>query len=116
MLGYVSMWSNDHPSANGLDTLATFARSVPGIDLGVAVMALDRRAPDIARRIEELGLPPDRLWVGVGAGFSGAALTRMRELRGCARRFPTSGWCSPRWVRRCAASLGPDTTARSSTG
>lgn len=79
MLGYVSMWSNDHPSANGLDTLATFARSVPGIDPGVAVMALDRHTPaDIARRIEELGLPPDRLWIGVGAGFSERPLTRMR--------------------------------------
>ncbi|HSJ17072.1 MAG TPA: LLM class flavin-dependent oxidoreductase [Solirubrobacterales bacterium] len=80
MLGYESMWSNDHPAAGGLDTLASFARSVPGIDLGVAVLALDRHSPaDIARRIEELGLPRDRLWVGVGAGFSERPLTRMRE-------------------------------------
>lgn len=80
MLGYESMWSNDHPAAGGLDTLAGFARSVPGIDLGVAVLALDRHSPaDIARRIEELGLPRERLWVGVGAGFSERPLTRMRE-------------------------------------
>jgi alkanesulfonate monooxygenase SsuD/methylene tetrahydromethanopterin reductase-like flavin-dependent oxidoreductase (luciferase family) len=80
MLGYVSVWSNDHPAASGLDTLATFARSVPGIDLGVAVLALDRHQPaDIARRIEELGLPRERLWVGVGAGFEERPLTRMRE-------------------------------------
>ena len=80
MLGYVSMWSNDHPAGSGLETLATFARSVPGIDLGVAVLALDRREPaDIARKIEELGLPRERLWVGVGAGFSKRPLTRMRD-------------------------------------
>jgi alkanesulfonate monooxygenase SsuD/methylene tetrahydromethanopterin reductase-like flavin-dependent oxidoreductase (luciferase family) len=79
MLGYVSMWTNDHPAASGLETLATFARSVPGIDLGVAVLALDRHQPaDIARKIEELGLPRERLWVGVGAGFSERPLTRMR--------------------------------------
>jgi alkanesulfonate monooxygenase SsuD/methylene tetrahydromethanopterin reductase-like flavin-dependent oxidoreductase (luciferase family) len=79
MLGYVSMWSNDHPGASGLETLATFARSVPGIDLGVTV-ALDRHAPaDIARRIGELGLPHERLWVAVGAGFEERPLTRMRE-------------------------------------
>jgi alkanesulfonate monooxygenase SsuD/methylene tetrahydromethanopterin reductase-like flavin-dependent oxidoreductase (luciferase family) len=80
MLGYVSMWSNDHPGAGGLDTLATFARSVPGIDLGVAVLALDRHTPEqIARRVENLGLPRERLWLGVGAGFSERPLTRMRE-------------------------------------
>ncbi len=80
MLGYHSMWSNDHPGASGLDTLGIFARSVPGIDLGVGVMALDRHTPEsIAGRIEELGLPPQRLWIGVGAGFSEKPLTRMRE-------------------------------------
>src|SRR5262245_62019546 len=80
MLGYVSMWSNDHPQASGLDTIAIFAESVPGIDFGVAVMALDRHTPEsIAQRIEELGLPPDRLWIGVGAGFSERPLTTMRD-------------------------------------
>jgi alkanesulfonate monooxygenase SsuD/methylene tetrahydromethanopterin reductase-like flavin-dependent oxidoreductase (luciferase family) len=80
MLGFASMWSNDHPAASGLETLATFAHSVPGIQLGVAVLALDRHSPeDIARRIEELGLPRARLWIGVGAGFSERPLTRMRE-------------------------------------
>jgi alkanesulfonate monooxygenase SsuD/methylene tetrahydromethanopterin reductase-like flavin-dependent oxidoreductase (luciferase family) len=80
MLGYGSMWSNDHPEASGLETLASFARSVPGVDLGVAVLPLDRHSPrEIARRIQELGLPRERLWVGVGAGFSERPLTTMRE-------------------------------------
>lgn len=79
-LGYGSMWSNDHPGAKGLDTLAEFGAAAPGVDLGVAVIALDRTPPEtIAADIERLGLDPGRLWLGVGAGFSEKPLTRMRE-------------------------------------
>jgi len=101
MLGYASMWSNDHPAASGLETLATFARSVPGIDLGVAVLALDRHSPEeIARRIEELGLPPERLWIGVGAGFSEKPLTTMRQA------LPELREALPK-VRLMLAAMGP---------
>ena len=79
-LGYGSMWSNDHPGAKGLDTLAEFSAAAPGIDLGVAVIALDRTPPEtIAADVERLGLDPTRLWLGVGAGFAEKPLTRMRE-------------------------------------
>jgi alkanesulfonate monooxygenase SsuD/methylene tetrahydromethanopterin reductase-like flavin-dependent oxidoreductase (luciferase family) len=79
-LGYASMWSNDHPGAKGLETLAEFAAAAPGLDLGVAVIALDRQAPaEIAADIERLSLDPARLWLGVGAGFGEKPLTRMRE-------------------------------------
>jgi alkanesulfonate monooxygenase SsuD/methylene tetrahydromethanopterin reductase-like flavin-dependent oxidoreductase (luciferase family) len=79
-LGYASMWSNDHPGARGLETLAEFAAAAPDIDLGVAVIALDRTPPEaIAADIERLGLDPAKLWLGVGAGFSEKPLTRMRE-------------------------------------
>ncbi len=79
-LGYASMWSNDHPGAKGLETLAEFAAAAPGVDLGVAVIALDRTQPAaIAADVERLGLDPARLWLGVGAGFSEKPLTRMRE-------------------------------------
>jgi alkanesulfonate monooxygenase SsuD/methylene tetrahydromethanopterin reductase-like flavin-dependent oxidoreductase (luciferase family) len=101
MLGYESMWSNDHPAASGLDTLAAFARSVPGIDLGVAVLPLDRHSPrEIARRIQELGLPRERLWIGVGAGFSEHPLTRMRDALPALRaQLPD--------VRLVLAAMGP---------
>jgi alkanesulfonate monooxygenase SsuD/methylene tetrahydromethanopterin reductase-like flavin-dependent oxidoreductase (luciferase family) len=80
MLGYGSMWSNDHPQASGMETVAAFAAAVPGIELGVAVLPLDRHSPaSIASKVGDLGLPPERLWVGVGAGFSEKPLTRMRE-------------------------------------
>ena len=79
-LGYDSLWSNDHPGAKGLETLAEFAAAAPEIELGVAVIALDRTPPqEIAADIERLGLDPAKLWLGVGAGFSQKPLTRMRE-------------------------------------
>ncbi len=79
-LGYDSMWSNDHPGAKGLATLAEFAAAAPGVELGVAVIALDRTPPEqIAADIEEFGIDRSRLWLGVGAGFSKKPLTAMRE-------------------------------------
>lgn len=79
-LGYGSMWSNDHPGAKGLETLAEFAAGAPGVELGVGVIALDRQGPEvIAADIERLGLDPAKLWLGVGAGFSKKPLTAMRE-------------------------------------
>jgi alkanesulfonate monooxygenase SsuD/methylene tetrahydromethanopterin reductase-like flavin-dependent oxidoreductase (luciferase family) len=79
-LGYDSLWSNDHPGAKGLETLAEFAAAAPEVELGVAVIALDRQSPEeIAADIERLGLDRSKLWLGVGAGFSEKPLTRMRE-------------------------------------
>lgn len=79
-LAYDSVWSNDHPGAKGLDTLAEFGAAAPGLDLGVAVIALDRTPPQaIAADVERLGLDPSRLWLGVGAGFGEKPLTRMRK-------------------------------------
>ena len=74
------MWSNDHPGAKGLETLAEFAEGADRIDLGVAVIALDRHGPEeIAADLERLGLDRERLWLGVGAGFTEKPLTTMRE-------------------------------------
>jgi alkanesulfonate monooxygenase SsuD/methylene tetrahydromethanopterin reductase-like flavin-dependent oxidoreductase (luciferase family) len=79
-LGYSSLWSNDHPAAGGLDTLAAFAEGSERLQLGVAVMALDRHRPaEINKRISDLGLDRQRLWIGVGAGFSERPLTVMRD-------------------------------------
>lgn len=79
-LGYDSIWSNDHPGAKGLETLSHFAAGAPEIDLGVGVIALDRTPPEqIAADIDEFGVDPARLWLGVGAGFNKKPLTAMRE-------------------------------------
>ena len=79
-LGYSSIWSNDHPGAKGLETLAEFAKAADAVELGVAVIALDRQTPaEIAADVERLGLDPGRLLIGVGAGFSEKPLSTMRE-------------------------------------
>ena len=52
-LGYESVWSNDHPGAKGLGTLAEFAAAAPGLELGVGVIAIDRTPPEtIAADVE----------------------------------------------------------------
>jgi alkanesulfonate monooxygenase SsuD/methylene tetrahydromethanopterin reductase-like flavin-dependent oxidoreductase (luciferase family) len=79
-LGYDSLWSNDHPGALGLETLSEFGAAAPALDLGVAVIALDRQpAEKIAGDVERLDLDRGKLWLGVGAGFAEKPLTRMRE-------------------------------------
>lgn len=79
-LGYDSIWSNDHPGAKGLETLAVFGKGAARPDLGVGVIALDRTPPNqIAADLHHLHLDPSRLWIGVGAGFSKKPLTTMRE-------------------------------------
>jgi alkanesulfonate monooxygenase SsuD/methylene tetrahydromethanopterin reductase-like flavin-dependent oxidoreductase (luciferase family) len=100
-LGYASIWSNDHPGAKGLETLTEFAAAAPALDLGVAVIALDRTPPEaIAADVERLGLDPARLWLGVGAGFAEKPLTRMREaLPELRERLPG--------VRLVLAAMGP---------
>jgi alkanesulfonate monooxygenase SsuD/methylene tetrahydromethanopterin reductase-like flavin-dependent oxidoreductase (luciferase family) len=100
-LGYGSIWSNDHPGAKGLDTLAEFGAAAPSLDLGVAVIALDRTPPEaIATDVERLGLDPGQLWLGVGAGFGEKPLTRMREaLPELRERLPE--------VRLVLAAMGP---------
>ena len=79
-LGYTSFWANDIPDAEGLASLAAAAASTRHIQLGVGVIPLDRRPPaDIARRVNDLGLPPDRLLLGVGGGNRLEALALVRD-------------------------------------
>ncbi len=100
-LDYTSMWSNDHPGAKGIDTLAEYAKGADRIDLGIAVIALDRQSPEeIAADIESSGIDRDRLWLGIGAGFTEKPLTTMREaLPGLREALPG--------VRLVLAAMGP---------
>lgn len=70
-LGYESFWVNDsgRPDADGLADLAVVARAAPGLRLGVGVVPLDRRPPErVTADLERLGLPLDRVRVGLGSG------------------------------------------------
>ncbi|MGE5858464.1 MAG: LLM class flavin-dependent oxidoreductase [Solirubrobacterales bacterium] len=100
-LGYSSMWSNDHPGAKGLETLAAYAKGADRIDLGVAVIALDRQSPgEIASDVERFVIERDRLWLGLGAGSTEKPLPSMREaLPGLREALPG--------VRLVLAAMGP---------
>ncbi|OLE36288.1 MAG: hypothetical protein AUG48_07900 [Actinobacteria bacterium 13_1_20CM_3_68_9] len=87
-LGYASIWSNDHPGAAGLETLAAFAEG--------------------AERLE-LGLDRERLWIGVGAGFSERPLTTMRN------SLPALREAIP-GVRLVLAAMGPKMCALAGSG
>jgi alkanesulfonate monooxygenase SsuD/methylene tetrahydromethanopterin reductase-like flavin-dependent oxidoreductase (luciferase family) len=104
-LGYGSIWSSDIPGAKGLETLAEYSKGADRIDLGVAVIPLDRQSPEeIASDIERLGLDRARLWLGLGAGVTEKPLTRMREaLPGLREAFPG--------VRLVLAAMGPKMSA-----
>jgi len=68
-LGYHSLWSNDEPTASGLETLAQFAAGARRLELGVGVLPLDRHPPaQIAAEVARLELDPTKLWIGVGSG------------------------------------------------
>jgi alkanesulfonate monooxygenase SsuD/methylene tetrahydromethanopterin reductase-like flavin-dependent oxidoreductase (luciferase family) len=78
-LGYGSLWSNDTPGADGLDTVAVFGEAAPQVELGVT-LALDRHDPDdLRRKIESLGLDRERLWLGIGSGHDRRPLRTMRR-------------------------------------
>jgi alkanesulfonate monooxygenase SsuD/methylene tetrahydromethanopterin reductase-like flavin-dependent oxidoreductase (luciferase family) len=99
------MWANDHPGASGLETLAAYAEGTERIDLGVAVIALDRQRPaEINAKIEELGLDRERLMIGVGSGFSAKPLTTMRSA------VPVLREAIP-GVRLILAAMGPRMSA-----
>jgi alkanesulfonate monooxygenase SsuD/methylene tetrahydromethanopterin reductase-like flavin-dependent oxidoreductase (luciferase family) len=79
-LGYHSLWSNDEPSAPGLETLAQFAAAAPGLSLGVGVLPLDRHEPSqVVAEIDRLGLDPGRLWLGIGAGQMTSPIDTVRR-------------------------------------
>lgn len=78
-LGYDSFWVNDTPNGDGLAALAQAATVTQRIKLGVGVIPLSRRTPEqIAEQTRALGLPLDRLMLGVGSGAPDGALARVR--------------------------------------
>lgn len=78
--GYRTFWVNDTPGGDGLAKLQAAARVTSTIRLGVGVIPLDRQPADvIARRVVELGLPQDRLSLGIGSGGQQDALKRTGE-------------------------------------
>lgn len=80
--GYRSVWVNHPPGEDGIGQLAKVAAATTRITLGTAVVPISDVPPDaILRRVEETGLPPERLRLGIGIGSGSGAepLRRMAE-------------------------------------
>ncbi|MDF3040776.1 MAG: putative oxidoreductase [Thermomicrobiales bacterium] len=78
--GYHTFWVNDIPHGDGLAALSVAASVTSEIQLGVGVIPLDRQPANvIASRVDELGLPQQRLIVGIGSGNPNGGLARVQE-------------------------------------
>lgn len=102
--GYRTFWVNDTPGGDGLAALAAAAATTRSIRLGVGVIPLDRQPADrIAARLTELGLPVERLTIGVGSGGAPGGPDRVRDgvetLRGLTAAAITVGALGPRMCR-----------------
>lgn len=98
-LGYTSFWVNHPGPTDGLAALGLAAAETRRIALGIGVIPLHTRPPEsIVQGARTVGLPLDRLLLGVGSPNPGA-LRRVREGVAALR-----GQLSTRIV---AAALGP---------
>lgn len=68
-LGYRALWINDTPGGDSLAGIAAAASATTTLALATGVIPLDRQpGAEIARRVRDLGLPVDRVRIGVGSG------------------------------------------------
>ncbi|WP_314454677.1 LLM class flavin-dependent oxidoreductase [uncultured Microbacterium sp.] len=79
--GFHTLWVNDTPDGDALAALAAAARVTERLHLATGVVPVDRRPADvIATEVASLGLPLDRLTLGVGSGVAKeGALARVRQ-------------------------------------
>ncbi|HSK96646.1 MAG TPA: LLM class flavin-dependent oxidoreductase, partial [Euzebyales bacterium] len=105
--GFHTLWANDALGGEGLAALAAAAEATTAIRLGVGLIPLDRRTPEqIAARVTELGLPVERLTLGVGSGGAPGGLARVRDgvaaLRGLTAATIVVGALGPKMGRLAA--------------
>lgn len=99
-LGYHELWANDNRRRSGLATLRAAADGAERMELGLGVAPLSDRTPrEIAGEVHAVGLPHERLLLGVGTG-SGSSLDAVRAGVADLRRLLPD-------VRICIAALGP---------
>lgn len=105
-LGYATFWANDTPGGDGLASLSAAASVTSSIRLGVGVIAVDRvPASAILARIDELGLPRERLIAGIGSG--GTRKGSLELIRANATTLREAG------IRVVVGALGPKMVALS---
>lgn len=77
--GYRALWVNDTPRGDALAALAAAAEVTTTLGLATGVIPLDRQPGSaIAARVRDLGLPVDRLRLGVGSGAARRGLALLQ--------------------------------------
>lgn len=67
--GLHALWVNDTPGHDALAVLAAAAAATDRLVLATGVLPVDRRTPDdVVAEVTRLGLPADRLVLGIGSG------------------------------------------------
>ncbi len=78
--GYDTFWLSQPAEGDSLMALARAGALTESIRLGVGAIPFTyRSAEEIARHVERVGLPRDRVRLGVGSGVGVGALRRLRE-------------------------------------
>lgn len=79
--GLHALWVNETPGQDALGVIAAAARVTDRLVLATGLLPVDRRPPDeILERIDALGLPADRLVIGIGSGaLSSGAMDRVQD-------------------------------------
>ncbi len=108
--GLHALWVNDVPGHDALEVLAAAARTTERLVLATGVLPVDRRPPaEILARVAALGLPPERLVLGIGAGAErSGALARVTDAAAALRAGTTArvvvGALGPKMRRAGAAA------------
>lgn len=107
--GLHALWVNDTPGHDALEVLAAAASATGRLVLATGVLPLDRRSPaDIRDRVAELGLPEERLVLGIGSGAGAAgALGRVESGAAALRSGPTQHDDDSERARVIVGALGP---------
>ena len=78
--GFHALWLNDGPGGDSLAGLAAVAEATSRLVLATGVLPFDRRpAAEVAGAVERLGLPQDRLVLGVGSGGAARPLALVTD-------------------------------------
>ncbi len=78
--GLDALWLNDTPAGDALAGLTEAAAVTTRLRLATGVIPLDRRPADaVAADVERLGIPRERLVLGVGSGAARRPLPLVRE-------------------------------------
>lgn len=78
--GFTTLWVNDTPDGDSLESLAVVAEVTTTLKLATGVISVDRRpAEEIISEVQRLDLPQSRLTIGIGSSAPPSPLSRIES-------------------------------------